>query len=283
MEKPYSFDDLRRLLSPAQNIFVCLPGSVNFDQVASALALYLSLVKSGKQVSVLSPEEMVVEYSHLVGVDKITNQVTGGELVITIDVPIENIEKITSHDEGQKLSLSIRPKPGTSPLGKENLLFSSNTAAADLLLVIEARRLESLGKIYQENQALFKEKPMVILSHYPKAEPFGQLNLIDPAASCCSELTLALLTGLGLPMDEDISSNLFLGLENGTQNFLSQGVTAETFEAAAFCLRNGAGRSPVAPRKEKVEPTEEPPIEENPPVPSPDWFEPKIYKGSTLP
>ncbi len=268
MNKNYPLDDLRKLLSTAQNFFVLLPKSASFDQVASALALFLALEKSGKQVSVLSPDEMLVEFSHVVGVDRVTGQIPQGEMVITVNVPLENIEKVTSGDEGQRLHLTIRPKPGTPSLKKEDLLFSSSGALAEALFVFEVRQLESLGKIYEENRNLFQEKPLVNVSHYPKAEPFGKINIIDPSASCCSELTLGLIVGLGLPVDEDVASNLLLGLKNGTQNFGSSQVGADTFEAAAFCLRHGAGSLPVETKEAN---------------PQPDWLEPKIYKGSTIP
>lgn len=280
MEKSYPFAELEKLLTPAQNIFVLFPASPTFDQVASSLALFLSLAKAGKQASVLSPEEMTVEFSHLVGIEKIGSKVPGGELVLTINTNIENIEKISTTDEDGKLNLIIKPKAGVPPVKREEILFSQASSTADLLFVIEARRLESLGKIYQENNHLFEEKIVVHLSHFPKAEPFGSLSVIDPAASSASEIMVGLLQGLKLPVDEDIGNNLLLGLRNATQNF-QRGVTAETFEAAAFCLRSGAGRIPMPPRREEM--PFEPPPAESAPTPSPDWLEPKIYKGSTLP
>lgn len=279
MNKSYPLLEIQNLLASAQNIFIMMPGAANFDQIASALALYLALLRSGKQVSVLSGDEMTVEFSHLVGVDKVVGKPQGGDLVITINTPVGNVEKVTSSDEGGKLNLVIRSKTGLPSLKKEDLIFSSTGGTADLLFLLEPRKLESFGKIYRENESLFREKPTVNISHYPKAEPLGQINVIDPQASCVSEIVVGLLSGLGLAVDEDTSTNLLLGLKNATQNFQSQTITADTFEAAAFCLRHGAGGSHLPPKESEERP---PQADANQP-PSPDWFEPKIYKGSTLP
>ncbi|MDP3955303.1 MAG: hypothetical protein Q8Q15_02985 [bacterium] len=277
MNKTYSFDGIKKLLEPVKNALVVIPSSPNFDQVASGLALYLTILKSGKQATILSPDPMTVEFSHLVGVDKIEDKMPSGELVLTINAPIDNIEKVSSTDENGKLNLTIRPKPGMVSIKPEDIVFSQVGQVPEVIFVIEARRLESLGVIYQGNENLFKEKPIINISHYLKAEQFGAVNVIDPSSPCASEIIVGLIENLGLTPDEDIATNLLLGLRNGTANFQGSGVNPETFEAAALCLRWGAGKPPV-PIRQGTEGTP-PPVE----TPSPDWFEPKIYKGSTLP
>lgn len=296
MNKAYPLGEIQKLLAPAQNILVLIPATPTFDQVASGLALFLSLTKSGKQVSILSPDQPVVEFSRLVGADKISDKVPAGELVLTINTPIENIEKVTSNDEGGKLNLVIQPKPGLPPVTQEDILFTPSGAMADLLIVIEPKRLDSLGKIYKENEKLFQEKPVVNINHYTKAESLGTLNVLDSGASSSSEIVVALLEGLQLPADEDITQNLLLGLKQATQSFQSSNTTADTFEAAAFCLRHGGSRTLPQPRreepKEPVQPIETKQASEEAPVaeseaqlqttPQPDWFEPKIYRGSKI-
>lgn len=277
MNKSYPSDEIKKLLEPAQSALVVIPSSPNFDQVASGLALYLAILKSGKQATVLSPEAMTVEFSHLVGVDKIGDQMPSGELVLTINAPIDNIEKVSSTDEGGKLNLTIRPKPGTAVVKPEDISFSQIGQVPDVIFVIEARRLDSLGSIYKGNENLFSEKSIINISHYPKAEQFGAVNVIDPSSPCASEIVVGLIENLGIASDEDIATNLLLGLRNGTANFQSSQVNPETFEAAALCLRWGAGK-PQAPIRQNNEEAPSPVA-----APSPDWFEPKIYKGSTLP
>lgn len=263
-----SFVELQNFLAPAQNILVAMPNEPNFDQVAAALATFLSLQKAGKQVFVVSSGEMIVEFSHLVGVDKITDKLAGQDLVLTLDVPIENIEKVSSVEEKGKLSLVLQAKPGSPAITKEKVLFSSASATADLILNFGVGKLQDLGKIYEENRSLFSQKPIVNIDNQPQNVAYGQVNIIGNTSLC--QTTTLMIQSLNLPIDPDISSNLLLGMEKATRNFQDL-TTAETFEAAAFCSRAGAKaeNDETTEGKDSSAPTE--------------WLEPKIYKGSTLP
>lgn len=279
MNKNYPFGEIQKLLGPAQNILICLPKSVTLDQTAAGLALFLSWQKAGKKTSIVCPEPMMVGFSHLIGLDKVTEKMGGGNLVLTIKAPIADIEKVSTSDDGQYLNLIVTPKTGTPPITKEQIIFAQSGGAADLILTLGARKLEGLGKIYLENQAPFREKPVINIDNTLQNANFGRLNLVDPQASSCSEMVVAIISSLSLPCDEDIASNLIQGIEEATGHFQNPNVSADTFEAMAFCLRQGGKRgSAPSPETEVKKPEEKKPLA----APS-DWLEPKIYKGSTLP
>jgi len=273
MVKNYPFSEAREFIESAQNILICLPRGVTLDQVAAGLSLFLSLSKTGKNVSIVSPELMTVGFSHLVGVDKVADKVAGGNLVLTIDAPIENIEKVSTSDDGQRLSLVIIPKTGVPPLTKEQIIFNHAGATLDLIITVGVERLENLGKIYEENQALFREKPIINLDKRPQNTNFGKLNILDTESPSYSEMVAAIIHDLILPIDEDISGNLLQGIREATNNFQNPRVSADTFEAAAFCLRMG-GKKNLEPSVDGEKKTQAAPQ---------DWFEPKIYKGSSIP
>lgn len=272
--KTYSFAEIQRFLGPAQNILICLPKSVTLDQAAAGLSLFLSLGKAGKNVNIVSAEPMTVGFSHLVGLDKVADKISGANLVLTINAPIENIDKVSTQDDGKHLSLVIAPKTGMPPITSEQVIFNQAGARADLIITLGTRKLEGLGKIYLENQGIFQEKPIINIDNNSQNSNFGRLNIIDPDASSCSEIIASLISGMGFPADEDIGSNLLLGLKEETRNFQIEKVSADTFEAAAFCLRAGGRREVVSPPKEEKKTQAATPS---------DWLEPKIYKGSTLP
>ncbi len=287
--KDYPFTQIKELFDSAKNILICLPRKVSFDQVAAALSLYLSFGKTQKNVSIVAPEPMTVGFSHLVGVNKIKDKIVGTNLVLTIQTPIENIDKVSSKDDGKYLSLIIIPKNGASPITPEQISFTQAGNGFDLIFTIGARKLEELGKIYLENQETFNTKPIINIDNNSQNISFGTLNLVDLSASSCSEIVAFLISGLGLPTDGDIGSNLFLGLKEETKNFQSERVSAETFEAAAFSLRIGGSfkgmESKIGETKPGAPATEKP-VEEKKPSPSQppqEWLEPKIYKGSTIP
>lgn len=263
----YPYSEIQRLIGPANNILICLPKNVTFDQVAAGLSLYLVLTQNNKNVNIVAPEPMTVGLSHLVALDKISDKLEGRNLVLTINAPITGIETVSTTDDGQHLSVVIIPKKDSPAINKEQVSFSGAQAQGDLLITVGVRKLEGLGKLVTENQDLFNQKPLINLDNSDQNANFGRLNIVDPQASTLSEMTVAIINGLTMPFDEDVANNLLQGLKAGTNNFQDQKVRAETFEAASICLKVG---------KKAVNPI--PPIEE----PPSDWMEPKIYKGPTI-
>lgn len=304
MRKQFDLSPVQEALAQAGQILIAVSQRPSADSLSAALSLYLALEKSGKAVSVVSAEPMTVRFGHLVGVDKVKSQPSGRNLLITFDYPLEQIEKVSYNDEGGKLNLVVQPKAGGAPIKPEQARFSQTGTQADLVFVVGVQRLSDLGRIYQEAKDLFEQKSLVNIDHRTDNESFGQINLLDPGAAATSEVMVFLMRDLGLPVDEDISSNLYAGLEAATRHFSTPHVGAGTFEAAAFCLRAGGRRGGGArimpqtgptrfPKKEQKRPLEPMPQEvsaqKTPEEPGADeevpedWMEPKIYKGSTLP
>jgi nanoRNase/pAp phosphatase (c-di-AMP/oligoRNAs hydrolase) len=291
------FSSLREPLTTAQTIFILLPQNPNLDKVAASLALFLSLQKAGKQTTIACLTEMTVEFSALVGVDKIQTKLGGRNLVISFDYLEDSIEKVSYNIENNKFNLVVQPKTGFPSLSTEKVDYSYSGGEADLVFTVGAKNLESLGGLSQSVKSSEKQI-MVDLDVNPANTQFGRINLVNPQASSCSEMVVWLISRLNLPIDEDMASNLFLGIERMTSNFSSPRVSAATFEAAAFCLRAGARRTrrpdfrqkrQRVKQKKKVSlqpmPTEvsavKKPEEPGKKKPSLDWFEPKIYKGNT--
>lgn len=286
---------LQSALATAQTIAIALPGNPSFDKVAAGLGLYLSLVRAKKTVDIASPTEMKVEYSSLVGIDKIKDAFQGSKdgLVISFDYLEEAIEKVSYNIENNKFNLVIKPKAGHPPLDSEKVEYSYSGGKADLIFVVGASSLKDLGNLYQDNQELFQETQIINLDTNHRNQEYGWLNLVDSTIASISEQVATLIGQLRLPTDEDIGSNLLLGIERATNRFTSSKVGPDTFEAAAFCLKIGArrerkplerkpkARPPLKPMPPKVSAKKKPAEPEKEEKPKPDWFEPKIYKGET--
>ncbi len=290
------FSPLREPLTAAQNIFIFLPRNPGLDRAAASLALFLSLQKANKQASVACPTEMTVEFSSLVGVDKIQTKPVGRNLVVSFDYREDSIEKVSYHIEDNKFNLVIQPKAGFPPLATEKVDYSYVGGEADLIFVIGVRSLGDLGSLSQFAKPSSGKQTVVDLNINPAREQLGQVILVDLNASSCSEIVVYLLSRFGLPIDEDIASNLLLGIEKMTKGFSSLRTRAATFEAAALCLRAGARRPNLSSqqfasrqRRPKKQAAFQPMSTEAPAIrkpeetkkPSPDWLEPKIYKGNT--
>lgn len=262
-QKP-DLSKLKEVLASAQRILVAIPENPNLDKVAASLSFSLSLKKAGKTTTVVCPQEMTVEFSQLVGVDKVTNKIGSRNLMISLDYVKDSIEKVSYNVEGDKFNLVIQPKSGFSPLDAKNVSYSYSGADSELIFVIGAQRLEDLGSLYESERSLFVESQVVNVDYHSQNTQFGKINIFNSQASSYSEIVVAVLRNLGLPFDQDVATDLLIGLKSATNNFQSPTVTANTFETAAFCLRSGAKQS----GKKR-------------PSPSPDWLAPKIYKGKT--
>lgn len=255
MANPKDEAFLKNKLNSAQSILILLSQDPSYDEVAAGLALFLALKKGQKQIAIVSPSAMTVEFSSLVAVDKIRTKIEGRNLLVSFDYVEESVEKVSYNIENGKFNLVIQSKEGFPPLAAENVQYSANGGQADLVITIGIEAAANLGSFYKDNPELFKEEKMVAI------------NIGEAAA--ISEKMAGLISRTGLPVDADIATNLIQGIENATKGFSQDAVGADTFEAMAFCLRAGGKRGGVAAIKTVA------------PKPAPEWLEPKIYKGNT--
>ena len=272
MEKIASFTQLQPLLASSQTVFILLSQRLNLDSVAAGLSLYLSLEKAGKKTSIFCSKPMTVEFSSLVGVDRVKNQLEGKNLVISFDYIEDSVEKVSYNIENNKFNLVIQPKEGYPPLSPQKVQYSYAGANADLFLVIGTDSLEELGEIYQANKKALDEGRVI------------GFDVQSFQSSGWCELVANLIKNLDFPINEDIATNLLAGIEKETNGFSPEKSGPESFEAAAFCLRAGGQR----PRGQTFQPTSEKKSAEKKPQEvkkeelPPDWLAPKIYKGNTL-
>ena len=288
MKDFYDFTPLQEALVSAQNMAIVLPERLNKDKVAAALSLFLSLQNSGKKVSIVCSLPMIVDFSSLVGVNKVKQKLVGKDLVVSLKLD-DSIERVRSNiDESNKenriLNLVVQIKEGYPPFPKEKIVYSYAGSNIDTFLVLGAESKEDLGKVYFDNKDFFDKANVINIDINSQNKQFGKLNLVNPQMSCYSEFVALLLDSLKLPLDEDIASNLLSGIKQGTNDFSLDRSTPTTFEAIAFCLRAG-GRKPKEreipfdrAEKEKKLKEERSGFAKKP---SPDWFKPKIYKGNT--
>ena len=269
--------ELKTKLGTAQTVLLSIPTNPSQDVVASALALYLSIKQAGKTVSIVASSAPVVRDSHLVGLDKITEDVGGTNLVITLDVPENIIDKVTSNTEGGHLNLIIAPAKGAAPLTAQNVKFGYSGAAADLVMVIGAADLKDIGSLAEKELELFKIERIANISN--QVGSFGAINITDPSSSN-SELVTALLKELALPLDVDIANNLMQGIESATSGLSSPNMTADTFEALAVLYRTGARRTTPSTPGQTARIVSDMPIVDSE-SPTEDWTKPKIYNSGS--
>ncbi len=300
------------LFVKAKNILIILSAEPTAEATAAALALQLSLNEAGKNAVVACSEPVKVGLNRLIGVDKITTKVGSQNLVISFDYIPDSIDRVSTNITDNKFNIVIKPQPGFPAVDYQKISYNYTGAEADVVVIINCKTLESIGRIYREEQNLFMDAETVNIDASPVNAQFGKINLLEPQASGCSELVGLLIKNLNMPLNADVATNLLAGLETATNN-LTFKTRPETFELMAELMRAGGRRGLLAvepvlkPFDDKVfmvQPKIEPAVEKTnqnyPPagysdnrvfqpvnqagqtkVPSPDWLKPKIYKGSS--
>lgn len=306
-------NSFKNLIDSAQEVLILLPSKPFTDQVAGGLALYLSLVATGKTVSISCPAPMITEFSRLIGVDKISSDLGNKNLVISLkNYDANSVDKV-SYDiiEGQ-FKLTISPKAGQKSPTKEQLDINYSGASGDLVILIGGANDSHFPALTKEE---FKSAKLVHIGTRLLEILNSDLQVLSFArpASSTSELVANLVKESEFAVYADIATNLLAGIEDQSKGFQSSDVTADTFTIFAELLNLGGKRMPklvpaksypvgaipnqpynkqsqpvqastvakfMDANKEDVKAIEE--VEkETQPVP-PSWSEPKIFTGTSL-
>ncbi|NMA67846.1 MAG: bifunctional oligoribonuclease/PAP phosphatase NrnA, partial [Desulfitobacterium sp.] len=77
------------------------------------------------------------------------------------------------------------------------------------------------------------------VDHHVSNENFGHLNWVDPQASATGELVYELLQILGVPLEEDIATNIYTAILTDTGSFKYSNTTAKTHKIAGELISSG--------------------------------------------
>lgn len=326
MKYQSELSQVQQLLPNAQIILIALPSDADIDVLASGLALFLSLEQANKKVTIATEGVIKVGHTHLFGVGKIQNklpQLSGGDFIITLggvatpDGKVPAVEKMDYFPTGTDLNLVFKVVPGQK-FEPTHLTPKFSSGGFDLIFILGALTLQSLGSIYTNNSQAFSGVHIININNRQET-PFGTTNIIDAQVSSMSEIVAQVLPTLGLPLAGDIATNILNGIFEVTNNLSVGNIGADTYEVVALSLRNGGQKpastvaqpSPVAspvvtapvdlskifntpvnpasdnfivpPVVSSVQPVaqEEMPIGEGVETinPEADWLTPKIFKG----
>jgi hypothetical protein len=236
-------------LASAKSLIIALPQNPQLDWVAAALALSSSLQKSGKTVTVACSTPLTVDFSRIVGVDKITTKIGDKNLSIKfLNYSAQQIDTVTYTVENDQFELVVVTKDGYVPPKTDQIRFAYSGTGADCAVFIAVTDKNQLGKIAGEE--MFKVPQLGLIANFDTRPAIDySFTMVDPLAASTSEIVVRYLEDTNLPFDQDVASSLLFGIESATGNFSSNAVSADTFEAAAICLRHGAIRHTTEVKK----------------------------------
>lgn len=294
-----TFSKIKEAIEKYSNIAVATRNNPSVDEMGAALSLYLSLKDLGKNLSIASPSQPLVEVSSLVGVNEVKTSLGGGggDLVVSFPYREGEIEKVSYTRDDNFLNIVVKAGEKGLNFTENDVKFIRGGSAPELLFVVGSPRVSDLGKLFDPES--LKDTIVVNIDNKAENQGYGDILMVSPRLSSVSEAVANLIFSLGYKMDLDISQNLMLGLATATDNFQSDHTSALAFEMAGILLRQGALRpssnlqrrklttsfeDDIKPEVKKTQVDEipqekiQPAKQTNPPE---DWLEPKIYKGST--
>ncbi|MDO8570717.1 MAG: hypothetical protein Q7R97_03995 [Candidatus Daviesbacteria bacterium] len=256
MKYNQEISQIQPTLQTAQNILIVLPSEISIDKLASGLSLFLSLKQSGKNMSIVTEGIIRVGHSNLFGVGQVGSQITatkGGDLTITLGgvvspdgkVPaLQNLDWAPTGTEKKDLKLTFHVMPGQK---FEPTFITPNFEGGgyDLIFAVGSENLNVLGGVYTNNAQTFSSSQIINIDNQENNGKFGTFNIIDSQTSSISEMTGQIISGLNIPYEGDIATNILNGIFNATKNLSGEKVGAETYEAVANALKVG-GVKPVS-------------------------------------
>ena len=250
---------------------------------------------------------MTVEFNRIIGVNKITGELGNKNLVIRFtDYKADNIERVSYDIENSQFRLTVIPRQKITPPGKEQIELSYSGISADTIIMIGGANESHFPAIAQ------KELSGANIVHIGIKDLTLSSNKVyvsfSRPASSVSEVVVGLIKESGLTFDEDMATNLLMGIESATNNLTDTNVTAETFMHVSELMNSGGKRTisqqitrreeypqgaipgsfqsqqvpqPVSPTFPVSPAANDKYDEEKSDAPS-DWLQPKIYKGTSV-
>ena len=244
---------IQNLVTSARKVLVLTHANPTIDTMASALALFLALLKMGKDAVVAMESQPLVEVSNLVGIDKVQTELrngSGGNLLITYKpYNLGDFEKVTyledpgiTNPTDDSFKLTLTPRAGYVP-DSRNFQFSFTGGSVgnfDLIITVDILEPTQAGKLYDAQ--MFAGAQIINIDNHDPNKDYGKFNLVEPDAASISEIVTFFLRAINAQIDADIAGNLYQGIIQASQNFQSPKVAAATFEATANCLNSKAAK-----------------------------------------
>lgn len=236
------FEQFEQAITGASSVLVVCRPNPSVDEIVASLAIAARVRQTGKQADVVSEgfsQPRALKF--LNEPTEIKPQV--GQLqdfIISVQLPGGGLEKIHHEIIDGAVVISVTPQTGT--ITPSNIGMRTSQFRYDLIIVIGAQDLSSLGTTYTANTPLFNAVPVVNIDHSPANEQFGHINLVDITLTSVSEMVYTIFTATRGDVIQPIANLLLTGMIAATQSFKTRNVNARTLQTASALIALGADR-----------------------------------------
>ncbi len=238
-------DQIFEQISHAKKIVIALPEVLTAAALASGLALLLFLKKLEKDASVVSSGKLPENLEFLPNSQSLTAEmVIGKSLAVLVDTTLKKVDEISYQTAENKLSIFLKGKD--TAFTPQDISFASEKFPLDLLIILDCKSLDDLGKLFEKNADLFFETPTINIDNKAGNEYFGAINLVDITASAVAEVLAGLFEKYEKTLlDEDIATCLLTGIITRTNSFQHAQTTPKAFLKASELIALGGRQQEI--------------------------------------
>ena len=127
--------------------------------------------------------------------------------------------------------------------GIENIKTEASFEKYDMAIVVDCpdiKRVNSTYIPYFENATVTAE-----FDHHSKNSMFADYNIVNHVSPACAQILMSSFEYLNIEITKEIATCLLTGIITDTGGFKNAGITAETFEFAAWALTKGVNVSKI--------------------------------------
>ncbi|MDO8559255.1 MAG: hypothetical protein Q7R84_02880 [bacterium] len=228
----------KNLIERSQNILISAPPELQGDNTGSALALFYTLKKLGRNVNI-EIGDIPEKFKFLAN----GRPASAGNFVISVDTEGKEISQMRYEKSGKDLKIYLTM--GKGRVDRDDVSFASSPGQElthpryDLLISLGNQSLENIPQN-------FWTLPILNIDNQSQSENFGEVNLIE-ATSSLAEITTNLIKSLGGRdlFDKEVSTCLLTGIIWFYQNFRNPKTRPKTFEASALLIEWGADHQEI--------------------------------------
>ncbi len=236
-----SITTAKELLQEADSVGILVTEYQTLDKVGAGLALYLSLLESGKSVQIISKKDPIVEISNLVGIDKLSKSFDGVTKKLVVSLPYHEgeVEKVSYNIEGNRLNINLfaTQDKGIS-FAEKDVDFIKSGSNPSVIVTIGIRKQEEMSDFVPVDS----NARIIRLDTVTPQQDFGEVTIAGTEFSSISEIVTMIIREMRLPINIDIAQNLMDGVVHATNNFSLPQTSSAAFASAAYLLANNARR-----------------------------------------
>ncbi|HBP01164.1 MAG: Phosphoesterase RecJ domain protein [Candidatus Moranbacteria bacterium GW2011_GWE1_49_15] len=244
-----------KVISESGEILLLLPQNPSGDAIGAAWALYFFLKKKGKNaVIVFEGKDSLKKFEFLPRPEKILHELSGTQdFVLSFNTKFNKIIDIKTERLEEELRVYITPEKGS--IDPRDFSFIPSRFKYDALVVLGSPDRESLGKVFEESPDIFYEVPVINIDHHSSNDRFGQLNILDIAASSTAEVLADIFSKMeGDIIDEAMAQCLLAGIIDATNSFQNKNTTPKALQMSAALMAKGADQQKIIRYLYKTQP-----------------------------